>query len=305
MKRSTSRAPIRKPALKPHVGPNWKLIRNLFVIAGLLFAISIAWERLHEAKAKRREEQRQAAAKQAAAYEKALAEAQALSEARRRALEVSAPPVNQAPLVPPQPDPPVEALPEPGRQAAEESSAGTPAEFAPPAAAAEPELPAEIITLNTKARELVAAADGKRSAELADNARGLTWDLDAYLRTLPKSEQEVWLPHVNRIKSAISNNRVPSSIPTSSGVELSPKMAELTRYAAEKQEKIDRGFLAESAKIHGAYLRKIRDAIARAETAGQPPLVQALTREIDGASELETWLQTLGHEASPASSTPW
>ncbi len=421
--------------LKVKVGPNWKLIRNLFIIAGLLFAISIAWENLHRTRAQRDLEIRQAKAEQEEAREKAIADAKkrAAELANRAKPEVSLSPPAVITPKPPQRSTPTESLerlrpalasgdltemPPGTRQrgscaylfvtepmtwpeaaafaerhggllaipnadanlmwlldnaaereaiwigafrnetgnwmladgkywspAAEPDGTGTylsvdnrgllvtldadarlpfviqwghqsesqpapkPGETVstPEETAPSPEETApspEEIELTSRARKLIVAAELKCAEQLAENTRTMTWDLDAWLRTLPKSEQTVWLPHITRLKESCENGRVPSSIPESSGIDLSEKMAEIARFAAEKQSRIERMFLIEAGKIHRAYLAKIKDAATQAGTAGNPTLARSLGITLDEANDLDSWLRSLGVDSAPNSSDP-
>jgi ferritin-like metal-binding protein YciE len=158
----------------------------------------------------------------------------------------------------------------------------------------EPELPPEIASLNIKARDLVLSAGRKRDEQLAENAKKLTWDLDAYLRSLAKSEQINGVTNVNRIKNLIENNRVPNSILRSDDIEFTRKMEDITNFALRKQKDIDQAFIAEAAKIQSAYIRKLSDAAKAAESAGQKPLHALLKRTLEDTTNLGDWLRSLG-----------
>jgi serine/threonine protein kinase len=158
----------------------------------------------------------------------------------------------------------------------------------------------EIAALTTRAKDLIAAADRKRTEQLVANSRRMPWDLDIYLRNSTKSDQAIWGVHVNRLKASITNNRVPASIPKSSGIQLSQKMAEICQASAVKQEQIDTEFLAEAEKIRSAFVTKVRDAATKAEQAGQRALAQSLGETLNAASNLDDWLRSLGVEAKPA-----
>ena len=288
MKRPPPDAPARKTAVKTHVGPNWKFLAHLCIIAGLTYAIFIAWQNLGETKAKREAENRQAAAKKAQAHQDAIAEARKQAEALNTPTITTLPEISAeetpAPVEPPQ-----------------ASDTSVP----PPAAPAEKiDLGPEFAALTARARELVIAAERKRSEKLAENTRTLTWNLDVWLRSLPKNEQAAWQPHIAKIKAASGSGLVPASIPESSGIQLSSKMAELTTDAAAKQNQIDLAFLNETGKIHRAYLTKIQNAITQAESASQPQIAAALNRAIDSAANLEPWLHSLGVDFQAASESP-
>jgi hypothetical protein len=157
-------------------------------------------------------------------------------------------------------------------------------------------VPAEYAELSARARDLLAAAVRKRDEQLATNAREVGWNLDGWLRSLPRGEQTRWIPHVNRIKNSITENRVLTSIPHSSGIELSSKMAEVTRYAAEKQARIDAAFRSEAARIRDAYSNRLRESIEAAKTAGRDADAQSLTTLLNDAADLDVWLPAMGLE---------
>lgn len=288
MKRPSHPAPAAKPVVKTRVGPNWKLLVHFCIIAGLIYAISIAWQNLGEAKTKREAENHLAVAKRAQAYEEAKAEARRQAAAR------------DTRVLPTQPEISTHDVPAPVE--APQQTIDSPEISAAPVEEIDPG--PEFAALTARARELVIAAERKRAEQLAENAKTLAWHLDVWLRSLPKTEQTDWLPHVTRIKSAASHGRVPASIPESSGILLSGKMTELTNAAVAKQSEINRGFLSETGKIHRAYLARIRDAISQAESSGQSATAVALGRASESAANLESWLQSLGVDFQSADDSP-
>jgi len=317
MKRPPYQKPIPKPVVKKHVGPNWKLFAHLFIIAALLYAISIAWQNLGKAQAKRQAEIREAAAKRVRASDQSRAEAQ--RQAAERISRVPRTPAEfPADDIPARADTPRESLqrlkdgmlagdrretpggsfgqnddpPEPSTRPSrtddspkmgDESSAGP-----------------EFAALTERAQELVNAAGRKHKEQLSENTRTLEWNLDNWLRGLPKSEQAAWRPHVAQLKDASINGRVPSSISDSSGIRLSVKMDELARAAAAKQKEIDNEFLSTTGTIHRAYLAKIRSSITDAGNSGQSGTAAALRRAFDSATDFESWLQSFGIDSPTA-----
>ena len=104
------RPPASPKGPPPKVGFNWILVRNIVIIVGLLYAISLAWKNLETSRARRDLENKKIIAEQAEAKEKAMAEARELAEKRRK----SSPTTGTA-----GPSKPV--LPEPEPETAEES----------------------------------------------------------------------------------------------------------------------------------------------------------------------------------------
>jgi serine/threonine protein kinase len=162
----------------------------------------------------------------------------------------------------------------------------------------------EISTLTGRAKELILAADRKRSEKLAANARKVSWDLDIYLRNLPKSDLSIWETHVSRLKNCAVNNRLPASIPRSSGIRLSENMAKIAEDGAIQQGKIDEEFLVDAEKVRIAYIVKLRDALAQAERSGQRTLVQSLGEALENAANLADWLRSFDVVPKPENPVP-
>lgn len=162
----------------------------------------------------------------------------------------------------------------------------------------------EISTLTTRAKDLVLAADRKRSEKLAANARKVSWDLDMYLRNLPKSDLSMWEPQVTRLKNCAVNNRVPTAIPRSTGIRLSEKMAKIAGDGAIQQGKIDEEFLVDAEKVRIAYIVKLRDALAQAERSGQRTLTQSLGEALETAANLADWLRSFDVVPKPENPVP-
>ncbi len=152
----------------------------------------------------------------------------------------------------------------------------------------------EFATLKKRAIELVATADRKNKEQLAENAKTLTWNLDNWLRTLPKNEQAGWRPDIETLKKAYSDGRVPPSIATSDDVNLSPKMEGFLQTAVSKQKEIDAAFLSNTGNIHRAYIAKIQEAITKAKESGKKEQSAALEHAMKSATDFESWLTSFG-----------
>ena len=159
---------------------------------------------------------------------------------------------------------------------------------------ANPPAKGETSSLSSRAAELVAAALRKRNEQLTDNARKFQWDLDTSIRGLNRSEQNTWSPHVNNLKATVREHRVPSSVPQSSGIFLSPKMADIASYASRKQQEIDTAFRSEIEKIHGAFVTKTREAIQQAAQSADQALESSLKSDLAAATTPDSWLASLG-----------
>jgi hypothetical protein len=158
--------------------------------------------------------------------------------------------------------------------------------------------------LTARAKQLIQAADAKRTEKLASNVKKLNWDLDVYLRGLNKSNQGVWSHNVQLLKKSVRDNRVPSAIPRSSGIQLSAEMAKMAKFHSDKQDLIDAEFAAEAEKIRSAFIAKLRDARTQAQESAQPALVKSLDLSIQEASSLKRWVQSFGVDLQPNNPVP-
>ena len=153
-------------------------------------------------------------------------------------------------------------------------------------------------SLAERAKQLIVAADKKRTERLAANVRSFSWDLDLWLRGLPKNEQSNWQLPVAKLKAALRNSRIPTALPQGSGI--APRMAAIAASYAEKQEQIDTTFLADADKLRVAYLAKLKEAVPAAEQAGKADLAALLRDAYKQASDNETWIRSMGIDPKPA-----
>jgi hypothetical protein len=157
----------------------------------------------------------------------------------------------------------------------------------------------ETSSLIARAKELIVAADAKRSEALKDNTEKLSWDLDVFMRGLNRSNQNTWSPHVERLKLTVKANRVPSAVPKSSGIDLSPEMARLAEFHSLKQDKIDMQFAADAEKIRVAFVAKLKDAQTAATASGQPKVAESIGEAIEAAGDLASWVDSFGVTLEP------
>jgi serine/threonine protein kinase len=157
----------------------------------------------------------------------------------------------------------------------------------------------DLAALTTKAKELVATADSKRTEALVSNAKKFTWDLDVALRSLTKGDISLFSEHIVKLKATVSNHRVPASIPRESGILLNKKMAEIAQYAATTQARLDTEFATDAEKIRSAFATKVKESETTARQAGQIPLADSLAATAENAAKLDTWLSSLGFSLNP------
>ncbi len=160
-------------------------------------------------------------------------------------------------------------------------------ETVPAASAAAAELQARV-------KELVLAADKKRSDALADNVKKFSWDLDAYVKNLNKSGQEEWGPQVDVLKDCVKHNRVLPGEIEAQGVKISPEMAKLINYHVKKQAELDTQFAGDVAKIRDAFVMKMEEVQSQAKAAGQTKIQLDTAKSIEEAKNLEDWVGSFG-----------
>ncbi|MEI7909659.1 MAG: serine/threonine-protein kinase [Verrucomicrobiota bacterium] len=166
---------------------------------------------------------------------------------------------------------------------------------------ADPVDSAVLSSLTARAKELIGAADKKRTEQLAANARLYSWDLDLWVHTLTKNGQASWQLPVARLKSAVRGVRVPVGIPQANGFSVTPQMAQIVADCAAKQGQIDATFLIETDKLRAFYLSRLKDEAASAEKAGQSEAAATLRAASAQAADNEAWIRSFGFDPRPAS----
>lgn len=158
---------------------------------------------------------------------------------------------------------------------------------------------ADIEALSRKAKELITAADRKRTQQLAVNARKFVSDLDVFIRNLPGNGKELWQSEAENLKNSVVNSRIPSTVLESGDIETNAAIEGIVKYGIRKQNEIDDEFLAYSAKIHTAFLAKVRESASQAQQVGQSLLAKSLNNTLAESAKLEPWIQSFGIESKP------
>ena len=159
-----------------------------------------------------------------------------------------------------------------------------------------PVLPAE---LAAKSKQLMAALDQERQRDLATNAKSFNSTLDLWQRRLNRSESDRWTPEVAALKELVVKNRVPSKVGPDTGIKLSQEMAKACYEALAKQQSIDANFELKATRIQDAYLTRLKEARDDAKTRGQKEMAESIEEEIENATDLADWLDSMGLDASP------
>ncbi len=160
---------------------------------------------------------------------------------------------------------------------------------------------AEIEALEEKARELIAAAEKKQTAALLENDKGFQWDLDAWHRTLVKSEQLAWERPIANLKKLVVRGRLPDQTPDK--IPMSPRMAEVFEYRIGKQREIDAAFLQDVERLRTAYATRLTEAATEAEKLGQRNLARSLEKKLENSKTPSGWLVVMGAAEEQAAET--
>ena len=265
-----SRVNPRKPIPPVKSGGNWRLFRNILIIIGLLVAI------YHVSKYR----------------EHVLAEREHLKSENVRKLKEAREKNNQERK---RKNPNRSDIPSTNEvKTPEDLADSTDQSNTHPTATSQKKitnLPPEIISLNSKATELIDSASKKRVADLAANAKSLAATLDARLNSLPKAEQERWEPFVTKVKSSITQDRVTEMRSSMQSDDRSKIWPNIVQAAVAKQSEIDNNFVTDARKIHTAYLRRLEDATRKAEATGMTPLADSLKGMLAEARDFRNWLR--------------
>lgn len=164
----------------------------------------------------------------------------------------------------------------------------------------------DVAALITKARELVAAADKERAANLAANMKDFKWDLEVWVGQLKPLIQVEWKMPVEIIMNLCDSDRVPPAEEITAAVEenydrgeapaMHSDIVKFHTYNYTKQKEIDAAFLLRCGKIRDAYLVKIKEMGAAAQKAGQQDLVRQLKEYLEDAEDVEQWTESLLEE---------
>lgn len=154
----------------------------------------------------------------------------------------------------------------------------------------------KIAELEVRVKEIILTAEKKRAADHASNAKKFQWDLDSFLRNLPKSGQVQWKRHVDALKECVVDDYIVIDMIKDRRIAISTETAKLINYGADKQAQIDTKFLADAGKIRDAYVAKLATIRDEAKAAGQPKVASDADEVIDDAGDLKSWLESFGVE---------
>jgi hypothetical protein len=148
--------------------------------------------------------------------------------------------------------------------------------------------------LAARVKELVLAAEKKRTDALAANVKKFRWDLDAFIRGLNGSGQAAWSPHVNALKECVEDDHILPREIENQGISLSTEMLKVANYHIEKEKEYSVQFAADMAKIRDAYVAKLAGIRDDAKAAGQAKIAEDSNEAIEDAEDLDSWVESFG-----------
>ena len=155
----------------------------------------------------------------------------------------------------------------------------------------------EAAELLAKAKEVVLAAEKKRSDELAENAKKFSWDLDAFIRGQNSAAQATWGPEVERLKLCVEDDRLQGDKAIAEGIRFSAEMAKIAEYAVGKQARIDKSFAETLTAIRDSFVGKMTGIHDVAVQSGQLKAAESANEAIAGAEDLGGWVGSFGVDA--------
>lgn len=150
--------------------------------------------------------------------------------------------------------------------------------------------------LNTRAKDLILAADKKRSDDLAANMDKFNWDIDAYLRGLARGPREQLAPHVTELKLCVDENRLKTEQIGPKGIQVTPEMAKLIVYHTEKQTEFDTQFAESARKIRDFLAARLTEIQKDARDAGQVKIADEARKSLNETVDLDGWLRSFDLE---------
>lgn len=114
---------------------------------------------------------------------------------------------------------------------------------------------------------------------LIANGRKLTFDLEVYLKSLPKNERAEQEVAVNKIHESVKNSDRISAVLKSTGP--TEKVQSITEYGVEKQELIEEGLNKKIEKLCKLYLQHLAKYKVEMVESGQESIIKAIAKEVE------------------------
>lgn len=158
------------------------------------------------------------------------------------------------------------------------------------AATATPSSEAEVLWV--KAKEVVLAAETKRSEALAENIKKFNWDLDSFIRGQNSTGQSTWGSEVDKLKTCVEDDRILVDKVKQQGIQISPEMLKIAEFGIKKQEEIEARFGQTASVIRDAFVGKMTVIRDTAIQSGQTKAAESANETIHSAEDLQNWLDS-------------
>jgi serine/threonine protein kinase len=152
----------------------------------------------------------------------------------------------------------------------------------------------DVSALLERAKEVIVAAEKKRSEDLEANVKKFSWDLDAFVRGLNKSGQQQWSPEVERLKRCTKDDRFLPEEVRLQDIVVSNEMLKIAEYAARKQIEIDAKFAETIKAVRDSFVVKLTAIRDEALKSGQIKVAEDTREIIESAADLDEWVGSFG-----------
>ncbi|SHI68439.1 Serine/threonine protein kinase [Rubritalea squalenifaciens DSM 18772] len=154
---------------------------------------------------------------------------------------------------------------------------------------------ASFASLRTKAEQLLAKENTAREEQHAENIKRLEWDIDTYFNGLTKGDKEIQGKLLEALKTTfVGKERLPDEIENKGP---SQKVRGFTSYGYDKQQRIEKEFLADVDKIRMAYIRQLKKVRDDLVSKGQITASRSVEDEISAAQKsTKSFLELMGVE---------
>ncbi len=146
-----------------------------------------------------------------------------------------------------------------------------------------PQKGSELAELQALATKLVTKASADYSAALRKAADNVIWEADAWLRGLPKSQNEAYAAGLQTLKTKLKKS--PLIGKKTLRRDMPEDLAKIVDYYVGKQQDAKDTFTAEMDKLRSAYVKKLRTIKTNFEKDGLTTQANRISREISAVGQ--------------------
>ncbi|MGC6426317.1 MAG: protein kinase domain-containing protein [Akkermansiaceae bacterium] len=141
----------------------------------------------------------------------------------------------------------------------------------------------EIVKLRIVAARYLRKLTGEHERLVNANRKNFIWDINSWIRSLPKSKHDQWVNRIHQIREAIPGlGSIPKDLPIQ-GVPAD--LAEDFNNAMARQNRFDQTLEKDILKFRSAYLGKLASARKQAEDAGFKEKLPSFDQEIEAIGD--------------------